>query len=233
MRIEPRGVGSIVHVIQRGARGLNIVRDKRDRARFGELLFYLNDSFSDPNWLKAKKECAPFERPDYWPDRDPLVQILAWTLMPNHFHLLLEEIQDGGIAKFMQRVCGSMSMAFNAKYSEHGSLFQGSYKSKTVDSDRYIQYLIYYIQVKNVLELYPGGLSQAILHFDDAWSWALQYPFSSFPSYAAKLVSPIINKDCLNKILDARLSKEEAREMILLHMQHNDEKYSELALESW
>lgn len=233
MRIEPRGVGSIVHVIQRGARGLDIVRDKHDRIRFGELLFYLNDSFSDPNWLKATKECATFERPDYWPERDPLVRILAWTLMPNHFHLLLEEIQDGGIAKFMQRVCGSMSMSFNAKYSERGSLFQGSYKSKTVDSDRYIRYLIYYIQVKNVLELYPGGLSQAILHFDDAWLWALQYPFSSFSSYATEHVSPIIDKDFLNGILDSQLSKKEALEMILLHMRNNDEKYSELALESW
>jgi putative transposase len=233
MRVEPRGVGSIVHVIQRGARGLNIVRDRYDRARFSELLFYLNDSFSDPNWLKATKECAPFERPDYWPDRDPLVRILAWTLLPNHFHLLLEEIKEGGIAKFMQRLCGSMSMTFNAKYTEKGSLFQGSYKSKTVDNDPYIQYLIYYIQVKNVLELYPGGLPQAIQNFDDAWSWALQYPFSSLSSYATERDSPIIDKSRFFEIMDARLSKEEAREMLLLHMQHNDEKYSEIALEPW
>jgi putative transposase len=233
MRIEPREVGSIVHVIQRGTRGLNIVRDRQDRVRFGELLFYLNDSFSDPNWLKATEQCAPFERPDYWPDREPLVRILAWTLMPNHFHLLLEEIKEGGIAKFMQRLCGSMSMTFNAKYTERGSLFQGSYKSRTVDSDRYIRYLAYYIQVKNVLELYPGGLSQAIRHFDDAWSWALQYPFSSFSSYAAKQSSPLIDTDRFFEILDARLSKKEAREILSLHMQHKDEKYSGLALEPW
>jgi len=233
MRVEPRGVGSIVHVTQRGARGLNIVRDKQDRIRFGRLLFYLNDSFSDPNWLKVMKQCTPFERPDYWPDQDPLVRILAWTLMPNHFHLLLEEITEGGIAKFMQRLCGSMSMAFNAKYAERGSLFQGSYKSRTVDSDRYVRYLAYYIQVKNVLELYPGGLSQAIRYFDDSWAWALQYPFSSFSSYATENDSPIINKERFFEILDAHLSKKEAREMLHLHMQHNDEKYSELALESW
>ena len=179
------------------------------------------------------KQCTPFERPDYWPDQDPLVRILAWTLMPNHFHLLLEEITEGGIAKFMQRLCGSMSMAFNAKYAERGSLFQGSYKSRTVDSDRYVRYLAYYIQVKNVLELYPGGLSQAIRYFDDSWAWALQYPFSSFSSYATENDSPIINKERFFEILDAHLSKKEAREMLHLHMQHNDEKYSELALESW
>jgi len=153
--------------------------------------------------------------------------------MPNHFHLLLEEIKEGGIAKFMQRLCGSMSMTFNTKYGERGSLFQGSYKSKTVDNDRYIQYLAYYIQVKNVLELYPGGLAQAMRNFDGAWSWALQYPFSSFSFYAAEHDSPIIDKNRFLEILDAHLSKKEAREMLALHMQHNDEKYPELALEPW
>lgn len=233
MRVEPRSVGSIVHVVQRGARGLDIVRDTQDYNRFHGLLFYLNDSFSDPNWLKTTSTFRHLRRPDHWPDRNPLVRILAWTLMPNHFHLLLEEIREGGISKFMQRLCGSMSMASNAKYSEKGSLFQGSYKSRTVDTDDYLSYLTYYIQVKNVLELYPGGLSKAMRHFDDAWSWALQYPFSSFSSYATELDSPIIDKNRFFELLDAHLSKHDAREMISLNMQHNDEKYSELALESW
>lgn len=234
MRIEPRAIGSVVHVIQRGARGLDIVRDKRDCVRFSELLFYLNDSFSDLNWLKAVKSCSPFERPDYWPDQDPLVCILAWTLLPNHFHLLLEEIRDGGTAKFMQRVCGSMSMAFNAKYDERGSLFQGSYKSRTVEDNRHMQYLAYYIQVKNILELYPGGLTRALRNFDDAWSWALQYRFSSLASYVTGANSPIIDKKRFSNIFPyAQLSKREAREMLTLHMQHHDEKYSSLDLEPW
>ena len=96
MRIEPHGVGSILHVIKRGARGMDIVRDERDRHRFGTLLFYLNDSFSDPNWIENLKFCRPFERPEHWPEREPLVRILAWTLLSNHFHLLLEEIREGG-----------------------------------------------------------------------------------------------------------------------------------------
>ena len=234
MRVEPRSIGSVVHVIQCGTRGLNIVRSKRDSVRFSELLFYLNDSYIDPNWLKAVKFCAPFERPDYWPDQDPLVRIFVWTLMPNHFHLLLEEIKEGGIAKFMQRLCGSMSMTFNTKYCERGSLFQGSYKSRTVNDDQYLQYLAYYIQVKNVLELFPGGLARAMRNFDSAWSWALHYPFSSFSPYVTNTDSLIVDKNRFLEIFsDARLSKTEAREMLALHMQHNDEKYSAITLESW
>ena len=238
MRVEPRDVGSIVHVVQRGVRGSEIVRDVWDRNHFKKLLFYRNDTFSDENWLKAIALCPPLERPAHWPDQDPLVRILAWTLMPNHFHLLFEEIREGGIAKFMQRICGSMSMTFNAKYDEHGSLFQNSYKSKTVNADRYLRYLAYYIQVKNVLELYPGGLKRAVNDFDRAWEWALQYPFSSLPTYAMSEPSPIVAADRLREMLsDPLLSKQEAHDMILLHMNAQDNEdantYASIALESW
>ncbi|MDO8566893.1 MAG: transposase [bacterium] len=234
MRIEPRSVGSIVHVVQRGTRGLDIVRDVQDRSRFSGLLFYLNDSFSDTNWLKTTRTFVHLQRPDYWPDRDPLVRILAWTLLSNHFHILLEEIRDNGISKFMQRLCGSMSMAANAKYSEKGSLFQGSYKSRTVDTDEYLSYLSFYIQVKNVIEMYPGGLAQAMHNFDDAWLWASQYPFSSFFSYINGTTSPIIEKERFLELLpNAQLLKTDCREMLTLHIQHHDEKYSDLCLESW
>jgi len=234
MRIEPRTVGSVVHVIKRGARGMPIVRDKLDRVRFTKSLYYLNDSFSDENWTINLKSRALFERPDYWPDQDPLVHVLAWTLMPNHFHLLLEEIREGGIAKFMQRLCGSMSAAFNAKYSESGSIFQGSYKSRTVDGDAYLRYLAFYIQVKNVFELYPGGLAKALHNFDDAWEWALSYPFSSLSVYATGVHSPIIDTTLPTELFPKKKSfKTEAREMLALNLQRHNDKYSDLILESW
>lgn len=235
MRVEPRVVGSIVHVIQSGARGLDIVRDIQDHTRFSGLLYYLNDSFSDPNWLKTTSTFTRLQRPDHWPERDPLVRILAWTLLPNHFHLLLEEIRDSGISKFMQRLCGSMSMASNAKYSEKGSLFRGAYKSRTVDTNDYLLYLSFYIQVKNVLELYPGGLAAALHNFDDAWGWASRYPFSSFTSYVTNTSSTIIDREHYLELFSdaAPLSKKECKEMLIFHMQHHDEKYSNLCLEPW
>lgn len=234
MRVEPHGIGSVLHVIKRGARGMDIVRNKSDRQRFELLLFYMNDSFSDQNWSENLKFCRPFERPDHWPEREPLVRILAWTLLDNHFHLLLEEIREGGTAKFMQRLCGSMSAAFNAKYSERGSLFQGSYKSRTIKGDPYLRYLSFYIQVKNVFDMYPGGVVKAVNNFEKAWEWALQYQYSSLQAYITNTESPIIEKELLTDLyLDQKSFKKEAREMLALHTQHHDEKYSTLLLEPW
>ena len=236
MRIEPYGVGSIVHIVKRGARGMEIVRDDSDRERFAQLLYYLNDSFVDDNWRKTISGLAPFERPDEWPVRDPLVRVLAWTLRPNHFHLLLEETREGGISKFMQRLCGSMSAHFNAKYHERGSIFQGAYRSRTVSEDAHLRYLAFYIQVKNVLESYPGGLTRALEHFDDAWEWALQYHSSSLSSYVTGEDSPITEAELLCTLHpDMNDFKNEARELLAGHIEHhaNDDSFSTITLESW
>jgi Transposase IS200 like len=235
MRVEPYGIGSIVHVVKRGTRGLDIVRDDQDQLRFARTLFLLNDTHNDDNWQIHTSMLAPFQRPADWPERDPLVRVLAWTLMPNHFHLLLEEIREGGMAKFMQRLCGSMSKYFNAKYSTVGSIFQSSYKGKTVDNDSYLRTVTFYILVKNVLELYPGGISAAMQDFDEAWEWALRYPSSSLFIYALGADSPIIEKETVLTELfaDRAKFKDEAREMLKIHMQTRTQEFESLLLEQW
>jgi len=136
-----------------------ITRDEKDRQRFMRLLCHMNDSFKDEYWEKSTAGLGPYERPAQWPEKKPLVKILAWTLMPDHLHLLLKENVEGGISTFMQKLCNSMTTHYNFKYEEKGSIFQGPYKGKTVTEDRYLRWLASYIMVKNVFELYPGGLS--------------------------------------------------------------------------
>lgn len=199
MRVQPYGIGSIIHVMKRGARGLPITRNIVDQYRFARLLYFANEEHRDEYWEKNTINMSLFERPSEWPKRKPLVNILMWVLMPNHFHLLLEEIQIGGMSKFMQQLCGSMSANFNARYKEKGSLFQGAYKGLVVDTDTYLRQLIPYIMVKNVFEIYPGGYEKALSDFDKAWQWGVEsYPFSSLPEYAAYRDWPILEKDLIN-----------------------------------
>jgi len=203
MRVEPYTVGSIIHVVKRGARGLPITRDDSDKWRFARLLYFANDEYRNDFWERETLHMKPFDRPNGWPARKPLVSVLAWTLMPNHFHLLLKENHKGGVSTFMQKLCGSMSMHFNTKYKEKGSMFQGAYKSRTVDSDAHLCYLAPYIMAKNVCELYPAGIEGAAHDFDRAWDWAVkEYPFSSLPDYVSNRNSPIIsNKELLAEVL--------------------------------
>ncbi len=217
MRVEPFTKDSYVHVVKRGARGLNIFQDTSDYWRCLKSLFYLNDHFFYEQWMRDTKGKPLFTR-DGWPERKPLVNILAWVLMPNHFHLLLQEITEGGISMFMQKLGQSMTLSFNEKYKNKGSIFQGSYKGKTVATDDYMRYVPLYIMVKNTFELYPnGGLREAMENFDSAWTWAInEYRFSSLADYASTRNSPIIKKGVLADFWKTPAEfKEASRDFIL------------------
>lgn len=226
MRVEPHSLDSFVHVTKRGTRGLPIVRDEADKRRFVRLLYYANDQYRDYFWEANAFGLGEFGRPAHWPVQEPLVKVLAWSLMPNHFHLVLRELIEGGISKFMQQLCGSMSMHFNKKYDESGSIFQSSYKGRTANTrgDEYLRLLAVYVMVKNPFEMYPGGLKKAIKNFDAAYTWASEYPFCSLGNYSKNESSPIISKDIFGEIFDSpEKFKSFARESMLYKLEKLNE----------
>jgi len=232
MRVEPYSVDSYLHILKRGARGMVITKDLKDKWRFVRLLYYLNDHYKNDFWERDTKDKGLFERPENWPERKPLVSIMAWVLMPNHFHLILKETEEGGISKFMQKLCGSMSVHFNFKYKEKGSLFQGAYKGRTIGEDDYLRRLAPYIMVKNVFELYPGGYDLAVKEFEKSWTWALSYPFSSLADYATERESLILDKDILGEIFELPVDfKELAKDMILSRSSDLDDELKMIILE--
>lgn len=104
----------------------------------------------------------------------------------------------------MEKVGKAMTHHSNKKYGEKGSLFQGPFRSRTVDSDEYLRYVAVYIMVKNVFELYPKeGIKKASENFDRAWEWAIEYPYSSLMDYAGKRTCPVIEKELLGEIISS------------------------------
>lgn len=203
MRKEPFSVNDYVHVIKRGTRGMPIVRDNKDRQRFLLMLRHFNDTFSTENWFRditSENKILTFERGSTWPQQKKIVEIVAYCLLDNHFHLLVREITEGGISKFMQRLGTGMSNHYNQKYDEKGSIFQGAYHSRTVSNDNYLQYVSVYIQVKNTLEMYPGGINRAAHEFDKAYKWAKNYPYSSLREYENSYETNILDKNFLSGI---------------------------------
>jgi len=196
MRREEFGVGVYAHILKRGAHRMPIVRDDADRWRFLKLLRYVNDDNTPRRW---EREITPalvsqnFARPKNWRSPKPYVSILSYCLMDNHFHLLVRERIESGIAMFMQRLCRSMAAHYNAKYESSGALFQGPYVARIVAEDEYLQYLASYINVKNPFERYPEGYEKAILDFDAAYEWAISYPFSSTADFAGERSSSILD----------------------------------------
>ncbi len=84
---------------------------------------------------------------------DPLIELGAYCLLPNHIHFVIKETQQGGIAAFMRKLFTGYTMYFNRQYKRTGPLFNGSYKSKHLSTDRYFKNAINYVHL-NPIGLY-------------------------------------------------------------------------------
>ena len=112
-------LGHFYHVYNRGVNKKNIFRCREN------YLFL----------LRRLKECAAKFH----------ITLIAYCLMPNHYHFLLRQDTDVSISDFIQAVYNSYAKAFNRMYNRSGTLFEGPFKSILVDSDEYLAHLCRYI----------------------------------------------------------------------------------------
>lgn len=77
----------------------------------------------------------------------PLVDIYSFAFMPNHFHLLLKQLDDNGITTFMSNFQNSFAKYFNLKFDRDGSLFKRPFKAKRVGSESLLLHMSRYIHL--------------------------------------------------------------------------------------
>ncbi len=78
------------------------------------------------------------------------VRVIAYCLMPNHFHLLLRQNVEGSISKFVQNTFNSYTQAVNAQQKHSGTLFQGKARGKHITSDSHALQLVRYLHLNPV-----------------------------------------------------------------------------------
>lgn len=160
--------GNSYHIFNRGVNKNNIFFSEKDYKRFiATAIHYKNflhkftaSSVSDPVSEKLDK-LRRMEKPK--------IQILAYSLMPNHFHFLVKQLEDGGITWFMQRLANSYVHYLNIKHRRVGPLFQGRFKNILVDSDNQFLHLSRYIHLNPLVSNLTTDLKK--------------YAWSSYPSY--------------------------------------------------
>ncbi len=181
--------------------------DENDCERFQMLLYTCNSSkpihisnlWHAPGKSPAISQVLEIKR------GEQLVDIAAYCLMPNHLHLLLREIDYGGISSFMQRVGTGYTMFFNKKYGRTGALFSGKFKSVHIGSDTHSRRVINYIHA-NAAELYEPGWKDGIVRNEKKLkNQLLAYPYSSLIDYESKErpQACILAKDAARELVDA------------------------------
>ena len=137
------------HVMNRGARQQSIFRDDRDRATFLGILHDLH--------------------------RDDGVEIHAYCLMGNHYHLVVQ-CPDGNLSEAMQHLGSRYAQRFNKHHEIDGPLFRGRFRSKSITIDHYLVAAVRYVH-RNPIELSTTGDLAA-------------YRWSSYPAYVGLAPRP-------------------------------------------
>lgn len=165
------------HIYNRGTDKRIIFYSDKDHQRFLETLYLFNSVNRIVLKNISKKMRFVFDR------EETLVDIGAYCLMPNHFHILIRAKFDGGVSSFMEKIQTSYSMYFNKKYKRNGSLFQGPFKAEHVTRDEYLKYLFSYIHLNPVKLIEPDWKENGISNLEMVKKYLDSYKYSSYGDY--------------------------------------------------
>ena len=101
---------------------------------------------------------------------EKLVNIIVYCLNPNHYHLILEQLVDGGISEFMKRI-GGYTWYFNNKYERSGALFQGRFKAIHIDSNEYLLHAGSYVNLNDRVHQLGGSTATTVKLVESRSSW--------------------------------------------------------------
>ncbi len=181
-RIKTYVSDSYYHIYNRGVEKRIIFQDEKDYVVFLSCLkLYLNPPKPlDRRFSLTLQGPSPTDRDIqvYAPCRQPnnhygKIELVAYCLMPNHFHLCIKQTDRRAIDHFMRSLATKYAMYFNKKYERVGSLFQGRYKAVLIESEEQFTYLTKYIH-RNPLKLAT---------YKDRPRQLDSYPYSSYPNY--------------------------------------------------
>ena len=181
------------HVYNRGVEGHATFTTDRDYKRFLEVVsYYLNGGrIPYSQYLKLSLEHQKNYLSPKKSSESVRIHVLAYCLMPNHFHFLLKQAKDGAISAFMSEISNSYTKYFNTKNNRLGYLFQASFKAKEVTDEAS------FLQVSRYIHLNPVMSSRV------CWKGKPEnYPYSSYKRWVEGLKDNIVNMDVVKKFIE-------------------------------
>jgi putative transposase len=186
--------GTYSHVYNKAIEGKNMFNDELDYQVF---LAYLKGYLSapiDPNSVKQTFTVkgrtfkgTPHQPKNYFGK----IELTAYSLIPDHFHLVLHQLDEGSIESFIRSLCTRYSMYFNKKYKRSGALFSGPYKSIHVENTDKLKLLTQY--------LHHNALYSSYLEYtgsrDSAWVRPLQLSVENYNPANKSLISDLAFDD--------------------------------------
>ncbi|OGG64710.1 hypothetical protein A3J11_01985 [Candidatus Kaiserbacteria bacterium RIFCSPLOWO2_02_FULL_55_12] len=196
----------LYHVMNHGVDERNIFLDTQDYARFVHDLYEFNDNAPALEFHHAISRTTNVGRTTSY-IRERIVDIHGWTLMKNHFHLLLSELIDGGMTLFLSKMSG-YARYYNKRHGRRGTLFQGRTKKVPVDEEAHALYILHYVH-SNPLDYLSGATEWrerdkgAISDIPRTLAYLEKYRWSSYLDYCGTSNFPsILTKTFFDGVFD-------------------------------
>lgn len=177
----------IYHVLNRGISFQPTFSLKRDFDRAIEVIRYYQNKKVPLRYSKfVLLSYSERQRiiDELFKSKEFLVGIIAYCLMPNHFHLILKQLVENGISKFMANLSDSYVRYFNVKHKRKGPLFQGRFKAVRVETDEQLKHLSRYVH----LNPYTSYVVKTIHEL-------FSYSYSSFSEYLGEPTNNFCDKE--------------------------------------
>lgn len=135
-RIKEYVPDSYYHIYNRGVNKRSIFLDPQDYAVFLNLLKRYLDTQPTKDY-KGREYDWLYNQ----------LELLAFCLMPNHFHLFIYQQEPTAMTRLLRGVCTSYSMYFNKRNGRIGPLFHGRFKASRIQRDEYLQHISRYMHL--------------------------------------------------------------------------------------
>ena len=176
---------NIFHIYNRGNNKEKIFFDEQDYKAF---LFRLGLclGFTEEEINKEKLISMPYSRIRITDTDKKDFKLHVFCLMPNHFHLLIEQIGDIPISKLISKLCTSYAKYINKKYKRVGHVFQDQFKAVLIKDNPQLMWTSAYIHINPVKDKLVKNPEE--------------YKWSSYRDFVSDRNLPIVDKELLTSI---------------------------------
>jgi len=225
----------IYHVVLRGIDDNLIFKNVDDYYRGIFSIYEFNTTnpitIRERRKARARLKKADRDRVSVSDPRDKIVEVLAFCLMPNHIHLLLKQLKEEGITKFMLKFGAGYGGYFNRKYSRKGHVFQDRFSAVHVKNDEQLKTVFVYIHTNPISCVEPDWKEKGIKEPRKVIKFLENYKWSSYLDYIGKKNFPsVTEREFISEIMEG---EESCRRFVEEWVRYKGEikKFAHLSLE--
>lgn len=187
----------IYHVVSRAVGETTVFEEEEDFYRGIFSIYEFNNDNRVNIWERRRERTA--EKKKLGPtsltlqDRDMFVEVLAFSFMPNHLHLILKQLKENGISKFMQKVGTGYANYFNEKYKRQGHLFN-KFRAVHIKNDNQLKTAFVYVHTNLISLIEPGWKENGVENPDKVIKFLENNKRHSYMDYLGKKAFPSVTQ---------------------------------------